>query len=556
MRRLSLLLGLLAGLVGCTAETPGTSMPDPPPAPTTPPTSPPPTAPLTCGEPLPSSPLALLTRRQYDNTVADLLGDTSRPASAFPPENQVQGFNNFTAAHQASPLLVEKYLEAAEALAARAVSTRLAELAPCADQNNAVACGRDFVRGFGLRAFRRPLSAAEAQVFDSLFTSAFTAAGYARAVELVLGAVLQSPQFLYRVDTQRAPAPETGAIAIGPYELASRLSYFLTDSMPDAELFAAAERRQLATDAEIELQARRLLQKPRARETVRVFHHQWLGLDTLPQASRELSGTGSGTQQLGSDWLASFDRFIDHVYWDTGNLATLFASKRVYLSPRLAPLYGVLPHPAGEMTAAELADRSGLLTQPAILAQLAHGDQSAPVLRGVFVRERLLCLPVPPPPPTVNVVPPDPNPNATTRERFRVHTEQPACSGCHLLFDGIGFGFEGYDQIGRYRTTENGLPIDTKGEVLGTGDPTLDGSFDGMVELSARLAGSSRVRDCVATNWYRYAFGRIEGEADGCSLDAVKKQFAGSSGNLHELLVAITQSVAFRYREALVEPTQ
>jgi hypothetical protein len=507
------------------------------------------TASMCVKQALPSSPLALLTRAQYDNTISDLLLDDSKPAGDFPPENQVQGFKNNTAAHQASPLAVEKYLEAAEGLAARAVANRLSTLAPCAS-NDYANCGRAFVRNFGLKAFRRPLTNNEAQLFDDLFGRTLPQSNYSAAVLLVLQAFLQSPQFLYRVDARRAPTPESGALPLGPYELAARLSYFLTGSMPDDALFAAAAKDELRSDADVETQARRLLELPRARAVVREFHHQWLGLDGLPSIVRDAPDLDTAGQPLGKDWLDSFDRFVDDVYWESGNASSLFDSKRVYLNDRLAPIYGASVS-GSDFRPVEQADRAGLVTQPALLALLAHGDQSAPVLRGVFVLERLMCVVVPPPPPTVNNSPPDPNPNLTTRERFRVHTENPDCAGCHRLIDGVGFGFEGYDQLGRYRTIENGLPIDVSGEVIGGDDPTLLGPFNGANELAGRLAQSARVRDCVAASWYRFALGRLETEADKCSLDEVKASFAKNSGDLRELMVAITRSVAFRYRPAI-----
>lgn len=505
--------------------------------------------PMCASQPLPRSPLALLTRTQYENTIFDLLGDDSKPAADFPPENQVQGFKNNTNAHQASPLAVEKYLEAAERLSARAVSTRLATLAPCTSGDN-MACGRAFVRDFGLKAFRRPLGTTEAQLFDDLFSRTVGPLGYATAVQLTLQAFLQSPQFLYRVDSLRAPTPESGALPLGPYELASRLSYFLTGSMPDAALFAAARDNQLQTDAEVEAQTRRLLEQPRARAVVREFHHQWLGLDSLPSIARDAFDWAGDATLLGKDWLDSLDRFVDHVYWENGNVSALFDSKLVYLNSRLGSVYGASVTGA-DFVGVEQADRTGLVTQPALLALLAHSNQSAPVLRGVFVLQQLMCVVVPAPPPTVNNMPPDPDPRATTRERFRVHTDNPDCSGCHRIIDGVGFGFESYDHLGRYRATENGLPVDTSGEVLATGDPVLEGAFNGTAELALRMAKSPRVRDCVAASWYRFALGRLETDADQCSLSDVKSSFAKNSGDLRELMVAITRSVAFRYRPAL-----
>jgi hypothetical protein len=557
--------GCLVGLLGCegasdsvepvvppapTATATSTSMPDPPP-----PAGGASGGPVTCEAPAPSlAPAALLTRAQYDNTVADLLGDTTtRPSSAFPPENQVDGFNNNIAAHQTNPLLVEKYLEAAEKLAAAAVGGALERVAPCSAGSDQRQCGRAFVRTFGQRAFRRPLTSVELQIFDGLFDRSFDASGYAFGVELVLTAMLQSPQFLYRVDTLPvAPTVETGAVALGPHELASRLSYFLLGSMPDPELFDAAARKQLATDAEITAQARRMLALPRAKEMVREFHHQWFQLDTLPGLTRVAGDVSSDALALGPDFLGSLDRFVDHVYWDVGNVSALLTSKTVFVSPRLAPLYGAAV-PATDFAAVELGDRSGIMTQPALLALLAHPEQSAPVLRGVFVRKRLLCLDVPSPPPNANTTPPDPDPSATTRERFKQHTASAECSGCHQLFDGLGFGLEAYDQLGRYRTTENGLPLDTSGQVYGTGKPELEGPFNGAAELSARLASSRVVKDCIATTWYRYAVGRSLTESDSCSLEQARTAFERSAGDLRELLVAITLSDGFRYRAPVAE---
>src|SRR6478752_4240265 len=197
------------------------------------------------------APLSLLTHVQYDATIADLLGDTSQPSQAFPAENEVSGYNNNTEVHIANPLLVEQFMGAAEGIAGRAIAANLNTLAPCAsttptDQN---ACGATFVTNFGKRAFRRPLTSDESVAFNTLFSGLNTTRGYSTAVELTLQAMLQSPQFLYRMDSERAPTPETGAVALTPYQVASRLSYFLTNSMPDQPLFAAADESRLSSAA-------------------------------------------------------------------------------------------------------------------------------------------------------------------------------------------------------------------------------------------------------------------------------------------------------------------
>jgi hypothetical protein len=281
------------------------------------------------------------------------------------------------------------------------------------------------------------------------------------------------------------------------------------------------------------------------------FMQQWLGIGRLEGAAREAADVNHGPIELVPDWRASISAFLEDAVFTQGTVSALFTSPTIFVTPKLAPLYGVPAPESGVSAVTRAGERFGLLTQPALMALLAHADQSAPVLRGAFVRERIMCVEVEPPPPEVNPTPPDVDPNATTRERFRQHTADPTCAGCHTLIDGIGWGFEQFDQFGRFRVTENGLAIDTTGEVVETGDPELDGPLTGAEQLANRLATSSRVRDCVATQWYRYAMGRMEEPADVCSLNDAKARFAESGGNFRELLVGIVLSDAFRYRPAM-----
>ena len=511
-------------------------------------------APLTCSDPSTGvAPLRLLTHLQYDNTVADLLGDTTHPSSQFPAENEVVGYRNNVAANQANPRLVEAFQTAAESLAATAVGTRLTTLAPCADGVDNGTCGRTFIHDFGAKVFRRALTDGEAGVFATLFDATLPQ-GYRKAIELTLRAMLQSPQFVYRIDALHAPTAESGAVALAPNELASRLSYFLTNTTPDDTLLAAAAANHLGTDSEVETQARRLLELPRSREMAQDFVGQWLGLARLDGAARQSPELPYGATELVPDWKTSLSTFLNDAIWNDGTVHALLSSPKLFLSDKLATVYGV-PLPGDQNTPVALpAQRSGLLTQPAIMALLAHSDQSGPVLRGVFVREKLLCLEVEPPPPNVAAVPPQVDQTATTRTRFAQHTADINCRGCHDALDGIGFGFERYDQLGRYREMENNLQVDDSGEVVASLDATLDGPFKGALELASKLADNSSVRDCVATQWYRYAMGRVEDQSDACSLADIKQRFATGKGAFRELLVAITLSDAFRYRPALENP--
>jgi hypothetical protein len=496
------------------------------------------------------APLRLLTHVQYDNTVEDLLGDASRPSQTFrfPAENEVLGYRNNVAANQVNPRLVESFQNAAEALALAAVTERLDTVAPCGSGADPAECGRTFVRTFGARAFRRPLQEDELTIFDGTLTAALPQ-GYPKAVEVVLAVMLQSPQFLYRVDALPA-TPETGSVLLGPYEMASRLSYFLTNSMPDAPLLQKAAASELATDAEIEAETRRLLETPRARAMAEDFVDQWLGLTRLEGAAREADDVPYAATELTADFRASLAAFTDSVlFQEGGNVEALFTSPKLFLTEKLSTVLGVSA--TGAMTEIDAPDeRTGLLTQPAIMALFAHADQSAPVLRGAFVRERILCLPVQAPPPDVNNTPPTVDPNSTTRERFAQHTADDKCRGCHEALDNTGFGFERYDQFGRYRPLENGVAVDESGVMLESCDSTLDGPFTGAAELSRRIAASQLTRDCLATQWYRYAMGRIEDTSDRCSLDGVKERFNDANGEFRELIVAIALSEGFRYRAA------
>jgi uncharacterized protein DUF1592/uncharacterized protein DUF1588/uncharacterized protein DUF1595/uncharacterized protein DUF1585/uncharacterized protein DUF1587 len=492
----------------------------------------------------------LLTRLQYDNTVRDLLGDGSAPAQSFPAENTMLGFGNNADAHRASLLLAERQLGAAEGVAARAVANGIDGLLPCDAGDRSEACVSRFIATFGYRAYRRPLAAEEQQPMLDLFRAGSTQWGFDKGLELVIEAFLQSPQLLYRTESLadwNAGRVGDSAILLDSYQVASRLSYFLWNTMPDDELFALADSAQLTSVETVRAQAYRMLDDDRARETVKDFHEQWLGMSQFAGLSRIVPGDivpgADAANGLNASWVSSLDQFVQHAFWDEGgDLASLLGSKSVFVDAPLAALYGVEPG------VFEDPNRAGILTQPGLMSLLAHADQSAPVQRGKFVREQLLCQLLPPPPPDVDTTPPDPDLNATTRERFRQHSADARCSSCHRLLDNVGFGLEAFDNLGRFRTEENGIPIDATGNMVDAADPNLEGAFDGALELTAKLGQSPQVEACLATQWFRYTMGRAEQQADSCSLERVKVEFAGAGGNFRELLAALATSDAFRFR--------
>ncbi|HEU4406036.1 MAG TPA: DUF1592 domain-containing protein [Polyangiaceae bacterium] len=509
-------------------------------------------APLCTGEVSPGpAPTRRLTRWEYNNTVRDLLGDETRPADAFPADEEALGFSNNALALTTSSTLVQSYMLASEGLSERATAS-LPALLGC-DPAAGEACVKPFVASFGRRAFRRPLAGDEVEGLLGLYRAASAAGGPREGVRQIIEAMLQSPPFLYRLELEAAPEAGATSQPLGPWQLASRLSYFLWGSMPDDELFAAADAGRLGTPDEVAAQARRMLADPKARELVLRFHEEWLDYDRVLSVGRGKSAQyfPGWAPEYAPLMLEEARAFVGHVVFDdpAGDLATLLTAPYTFVNGPLGAFYGFEGAPAGEAFArVEPGGRAGVLTLGALLAFHAHSDQTSPVHRGQMVRERLLCDPVPPPPPEFDITVPKVDSGATARERFRAHSQQRVCAGCHALLDPVGFGFENFDGVGRYRELEaDGTPVDASGKLTAT---DVDGDFVGVPALAAALARSDQVRGCYVTQWFRFAQGRAETEQDRCSLEALRSAFDAAGGNVRELLVSMTQTDAFLFRPA------
>ena len=510
------------------------------------------------------SPIRRLTRVEYNNTVYQLLGDTSSPADTFPHDEEAAGFDNQAAALVVSPLLAEHYMGAAEALAGAHAMTLMGQQTPTCiepglDPDSCRVEVEAFIRSFGMRAYRRPMTNEEVAVYLDIFDEGTTLgeSDYAPevGVEMIMEGMLQSPHFLYRVEFGMADPVEGDVVALTSYEIASRLSYLLWNTMPDVGLFEAAEADELQTPEQIEAQARRMLNTPRARDAVKNFFRQWLDLDDIePRLSANgknadiYPGYYDGLLPL---WREEIELFIDHVIFEeNASVDALFTASYSMMNQELADFYGVTGPVSSEFVRVELDPTryAGFMTQAGMLALHSKPDRSSPIHRGKFVRETLLCQ-APPPPPDIVPEAPNVDPNQTTREQFLEHSADPLCSGCHRLMDPLGFGFEHFDGIGRYRETEWGLPIDASGEFISTLD--IDGPYDGVVEMASTLASSEQVTRCVVQQWFRYGYGRVETDADACSMDRVELDFAASDHDVKELIIALTKTDAFRYRHAV-----
>ena len=491
------------------------------------------------------TPLRRLTHAEYNNTIRDLLGLKEDFAAGLAGDEEAGGFAANTS--PVSEAQAEQYHVTADAIATKALAAGLTKVAPCASTPGD-ACVDQFVRSFGRRAFRRPLSTEEIDRYKVVFKAGSTGGDFATGIQLVVTAMLESPHFLYLPEIGDRGAAGADGIPLDQFETATRLSYFLLASMPDDALAAAAEAGALKTPEQITEQGRRLLATPAARDSMSSFYLQWLemtdlsGLDKDPMMFPQFN---AGLRTAMGNELATFSSRT--TLEGDGKLETLLTASYSYPTADIAALYGVPGAGADGSKKVELpaGQRAGLLTLPAVMALYAQPDQSSPVGRGYLVADKLLCS-TPPPPPN-NVVPKLPaiDPNVSTRERLEKHRADPACSGCHSLFDPYGMAFEIYDPIGRYRTKDGNKTVDASGKgIAGWAD------FKDVTQLMPQIAKSDLARSCLTKQLFRYSVGRVERPEDDATLAAAKTAFAKGDYNIRDLLVGIAVTRGFRFRTA------
>ncbi len=481
--------------------------------------------------------LRRLSRREYNNTVRDLLGDERRPADGWLAEPSAAAFDNDGILQVLNRQHVEQFRLTAMDVAENAVGSRLAQLAPCVGAEPT--CARQFITDFGRRAYRRPLSSQEITALETVYAVG-AEKSYGMGVQLALETMLQSPPFLYLVSTGTGTG---GGLPQGAFEVASRLSYFLWSTTPDPELLTAAETGVLATPEGVLQQATRLLDSPQGRGTIEHFYSQWLDIDTLPGQTRSPAFPPFSPDAINS-LVSGFGEFVTRATLG-GSYRQLMTSSTFYADAATASLLGLAPPAAGglgEFTA-PAGQRAGVLTEPAFLAAHGQYDGHSPIHRGVFVRESVLCSPPPPPPVGLVITSPAVDPTLTTRERFSAHREDPTCAGCHAYFDELGLGFENYDAVGRYRTEESGKPIDASGRLVSYDGQ--DRGFKDATELSQIVSESPEASACFLKHWYRFANGRPEAQAEACSLVDLYQTFQSKSFSIRDLLLQITVSPAF-----------
>jgi hypothetical protein len=498
-----------------------------------------------------------LTHSQYDNTVQDLLGDYSRPALHFPVEDYVDGFKNQAKYQGMTPLLVEAYSTAAEKLALNAFRAGdINHLVPCKPVSAIdVKCRDLFVRSFGLRAFRRPLRELEFKRYAAAFSAQASAGGkFLEGARTVVEAMLQSPNFLFHLEA----GPDGQSV---DYDIASRLSYLLQDTMPDQNLLDSAAKGELRTAAARESAARRLLGDQHAHQALDEYFDQWLRFDRVLNSSKEGRRFPEFSLEMADSMVEETRRLLDHLVWDDRNFMEVLTADYAYLSSDLATLYK-LAAPAGQFELVHFpagTPRAGLLGEASFLAANAGPTETSPTARGIFIREQLLCQHVPPPPPNVDTNLPEATEDRplTRRQRMSAHVENALCASCHRLMDPIGFGLESFDAIGRFREHETiliesptgnrkdekkiNLDLDTRGEIAGI----PDSAFSNSSRLGGILSQSPVCQECMVRQIFRYAFGRLETSSDEETIHQLFATFRDSGFHFKDLLIGLVRSPEF-----------
>ena len=492
--------------------------------------------------------LRRLNRAEYNNTVRDLVGVDFHPADDFPVDDTGYGFDNIGDVLTLSPMLLEKYLAAAESILTRAFtndSIRRAILI-CEPQDGTTnQCFRTILARFTQRAYRWPVQADEVERLTQLAEMTLAnGADFETSVKAALEAVLISPHFLFRGELPSQTGTQTKAHPIGEYVLASRLSYFLWSSMPDEELFALAAQKQLRRH--LDEQVRRMLRDPKSKAFVENFSGQWLQTRDLKQVTPDAKLFPAFDDELRDDMAQESELFFENVLREDRSILDFLEGDYTFVNERLARHYGLegVSGLAFRRVSLKGTPRGGVLTQGSVLTVTSNPTRTSPVKRGKWVLENLLAQPPPPPPPGV---PPlgegaEETAAASLRQRMERHRSDPHCASCHAQMDPLGFSLENFDAIGAWREQDGTFPIDATGQLPG-GE-----HFSGAAQLRQMLMKEKRPQfvRCLTEKMLTYALGRGLEYYDRCAVERITSALPSQGYRFSALVFGIVKSVPFQ----------
>ncbi|MGE4063991.1 MAG: DUF1592 domain-containing protein [Rhodospirillaceae bacterium] len=513
------------------------------------------------------APLMLrLTSDQYRAVIADTFGETITLGGRFEPDPRVDGLLGIGASKvSVSTDGLEQYDLMARTIADQVVAPeRRAINIPCKPASEAAAddaCARQFLQTAGQFLYRRPLTEQELRARVSTAGEVANKLGsFYEGLSWSLAQMLVSPQFLFRTVEYEPDPRKRGQYRMTGYSKASQLSFFLWNAGPDEQLLAAAQNGDLHTPRGLAREVDRMMTSPRLEHGVRAFFSDMLMFDELPALSKDPIIYPKFSAKVAVDSMEQALRtIVDLTVTNDGDYRDIFTTKKTFLTQNLASVYRIplvndVPNGSPDTWQAyEFAaddPRGGLLSQISFLALHSHAGRSSPTLRGKALREVFLCQPVPAPPAAVDfkIVQDTSNPvYKTARDRLNAHAQNPVCAGCHKLTDPMGLALEHFDGGGAYRTTENGVVIDTSGE--------LDrAKFENAQGLGQSLHDHPAATACVVNRMLSYGLGRVPSRNESEWIEALKKDFAAQGYRIPALIRRIATSPEFyRYAPAVTE---
>jgi hypothetical protein len=495
------------------------------------------------GPPPTPIPIRRLTNAEYMATVSDLFPGYQLPEMHFVPDAKVLGFINLSSSQTGSLVRMEQYETTALGIA-QTVTADPTTLTGCdAAAVDEATCVGPWLADFGKRAYRRPLTAAETDSLMALLARDADTISYPTRLGMVVQAMLLSPKFLFRPEVGDRSQQVAQGIPLTSWEMATRLSYFLTGTLPDPELAAAADAGALLKADELVKQTRRLLTVPRAQTNLVKFHLMWLGTETTAALAKNENAFPEFNPLLAYYFAKETDQFLRKTLFEkNGTFADLLLADHTYVNGPLAEFYGV-PGPEDPMewvrAPLDTSKRVGLLTQASLLATMAKEDRTDPIRRGKFVLNQILCRSVNPPSPEIVAMFKPLDLSKTARDQLTQHRENPVCSSCHYLLDPLGLPFEHYDGVGRWRDNDRGMEIDASGEIDGH-------TFSGVPEMARLIADIPTARACYVAEWLRFAEGKLNSDADQVYIDWLMSQFSRNTA-IADLVMSMVGSDTFRY---------
>ena len=490
--------------------------------------------------------LRRLTQAEYRNSVADIFGSEIEVRGSFEPTIRIAGLQAAsTSTLSVTPVGFESFTQMADSIATQVVSEKYRAKLPCKPKDAKApddACSRQVLDHYGMMLFRRPLTSDELKNAANLSAKlAKSQKDFYAGLRYGLASLIQAPDFIFRKEVAVSAADKSWTIE--PYSRATRLSYLLWNTTPDAELLAAAKSGDLNTAAGLDKQVTRMMTSPRLDVGMRAFFNDMLELDTFDTVSKDSILYPKWSSTIAASAKEETLRTtIGLALHDNGDMRELMTTRKTYINRALAADYRLAFPFKGDWVAYEFpadAGRSGVLTQASMLAMFSHPGRSSPTKRGVALMDIFLCEPTPTPPANVDFsAVNDPTGPLTVRQRLMAHASNSACASCHTHSDPIGLSLEGFDTIGGVRTEEKGKPIDVSATIQGK-------SFSGAIGLGKFLHDNPKYPACIARKMFAYSKGVNSEDVTAASFKAGRTAFIGSGYKLRSLIKGLVEDPAY-----------